>query len=626
MALATNIVRRGPAYYYRVRVPSDLIDKTGREELWRSLKTTDAATARRRASRLGSLTMDLWQALERAMTLDDVRQLIQAWLRQALDADAKARDELDRLPLPFVVTELTEPHLPDAVVKIGQPGENFLDYAPPYTGRLPEVGEQDVRPFQSPLDVYQNGVYKVYGNAPSRLKTGDHSIARRQAADLLREHGALSGDEELLDKAAHLMARAHADFWQRFVERADRGYRPSLDGDDLPPPMWTSLPPAAQPRSEPEKVKLGALSVRGKEAIKAIAKRESFPPKRLKDYEAALRTFLEFLEADPDLAMVTSDMAGDFMRALEQFPSNVSKRRAYRGLSSFQEKLSHSIAIEEEAVLNPTTVNTKYLTPLRQIYAWYASSRKSLENPFAGITSKKPKRPDRNSERRSVTDTEIVRLLSLPLFTGSKGMAEQPLYKPGTCRVDDWRYWVPLIAMFTGMRLNEACGLGVSDVQEEDGIAFFYVRDEIPGQRLKSIAARRKIPVHSALKTVGLMEFVSAKRDVGAIRLFEDLEEDANGYFSGKPSKFFQDLRPRYKDRAPPPGKLTFHSKRHTVTTKFRTAQIRMDVSKAIIGHEQGETHGEYGHVDLVTRRDAIEKIAYPGLDLDRIRQPYAKS
>jgi integrase len=593
MALATHIVRRGSTYYFRARVPAALKPRIGRAELSRSLQTASAPEARRRATYLASLTMDLWQALERAMTIDDVRQLIQGWLRQALDTDAKARDELDRLPLPFVVTQLTEPHLPDAVVKIGQPGEDWRDHVPAHNDRPPQLGDLGLFTGRSPFDVYQNGVYKVHGDAKGRLQRGDHSFARRQVADLLTDNGALLDDEALLEAAAQLMARAQADFWRKFVERAERGYQPSLDGDDLPPPMWMSAPPLPQPKPEPapEKAKLGALSVRGAEAIKAIAKRESFPPKRIEDYEAALRTFLDFLEADPDLAAVTSDMAGDFMRALEQFPSNASKRLPYRDLSSFREKLAHSIAVDDEAVLNPTTVNTKYLTPLRQIYAWYASSRKSLGNPFAGISSKKPKRRDKNNDRRSVTDTEIVRLLSLPLFTGSKGMSHQRLYELGPLRVDDWRYWVPLIAMFSGMRLNEACGLGVSDVQEKNGIVFFDVRDEIPGQHLKSIAARRQIPVHSSLKDVGLLEFVAAKRAAGAIRLFEELEEDADGYFSGKASKFFADLRPRYIDPTPPPGKLTFHSIRHTVTGKLRAAQVRMDVSMAVIGHEQGETH-----------------------------------
>ncbi|CAA6603651.1 hypothetical protein MTBLM1_110002 [Rhodospirillaceae bacterium LM-1] len=52
MGLETHIARRGSRYYFRIRVPDDLIGFFGRRELKRSLGTASQREARFRASQL----------------------------------------------------------------------------------------------------------------------------------------------------------------------------------------------------------------------------------------------------------------------------------------------------------------------------------------------------------------------------------------------------------------------------------------------------------------------------------------------------------------------------------------------------------------------------------------------
>ena len=49
--------------------------------------------------------------------------------------------------------------------------------------------------------------------------------------------------------------------------------------------------------------------------------------------------------------------------------------------------------------------------------------------------------------------------------------------------------WVPLIALFSGMRSNEICQMRASDVRRKDGIWVFNVTDDAAGQSLKTEAA-----------------------------------------------------------------------------------------------------------------------------------------
>ncbi len=48
--------------------------------------------------------------------------------------------------------------------------------------------------------------------------------------------------------------------------------------------------------------------------------------------------------------------------------------------------------------------------------------------------------------------------------------------------------WVPAIALFSGMREDEICGLRVTDVREEDGVLYFNVVEH-EGRSVKSEAA-----------------------------------------------------------------------------------------------------------------------------------------
>ncbi|WKL57368.1 hypothetical protein Q1W73_17145 [Asticcacaulis sp. ZE23SCel15] len=60
------------------------------------------------------------------------------------------------------------------------------------------------------------------------------------------------------------------------------------------------------------------------------------------------------------------------------------------------------------------------------------------------------------------------------------------------------KWFVPLIALFTGMRLNEICSLEPQDIIEVDGILCFSV-NEGNDKHLKTDASRCLIPIHQSL-------------------------------------------------------------------------------------------------------------------------------
>lgn len=638
MSLVTNVVRRGASYYFRARVPGRFRPVLERLEVWRSLRTPDRSTARRRAASAAQLTERLWQVLDWLMSssLPDpttVKALIDQWLRAELEEDAYIR----AMPLSMIHAGVILKRRPegyeDLIVRYLDEEEAQAFEAKDVPARAKQLGsDQYYRSKVTDQDLRQAAQQKVFVGADRRHRDEDPAVAARHVEDVFRRAG-LNVDpfSDLFEQSTGTMLRAHRDALVAITARDAASWRPRLDVDPAEALVTGLMPPPTPAALSPSKAKTRRAALKfseaAREAIPEISRRENFKPKRVRDYEKAVSTFIAWRGHDPELGDVNQEDAGEYNAALGRYPTNASKRRQYRDLTTFAERHARSVELNDDEVLAADTINTKYLTPLRQIYKWQRQAGSGLDNPFVGIASPKPRRRDADDERRDFSFAELIRLFALPMFVGAQGPKWMPLYKPGPVRISDHRFWLPLICLFSGLRLNEACGLAVADIKNEGGILYFHVRDGKKGQSIKAAASRRKVPLHHQLLELGLPEYVDRMKVNGSDRLFPELRLDASGYYSDAPSKFFANMIVRIKDADPDePGSLVFHSTRHTATSRLRAANVRKDVSEEIIGHEPTDTHSGYGKFDIPTLKVAVDKIAFPGLDLSALKFPEAKT
>jgi len=641
MSLVTNVFRRGVSYYFRTRVPERFRAVLDRRELWRSLRTTERSTARRRAALASLLTEALWRDLEREMSssrnLPDparIKFLIDRWLKAELEEDEYIRRMPNSMIHAGVVMKRRPEGFADTVVRYFDDAESAEFEALSDEDQASQLGREGY--YLSKIDdqaLRKAAHRKMFEGADRRHRGEDGSVAEQHVADLFRREGLeIDPFSAVFEQTIGQMIRAHRDMHDAIKAREGSAWRPGLD-DDPSAAMVDRVTSniAAKPPETAMKLLTGPaalkLSEAAREAIPEIARIENFKPKRKKDYENAVAMFIAWRGHDPILGEITQHDAGAYNVALGRYPTRWKKRQEYRDLATFEERRARSVAINDTEVMAAETINTKYLAPLRRIYEWQRTAGSGLVDPFAGISSRKPRRPDPRDERRDFTIPELQRLFALPMFTGSKGPKFEPLYKPGPVRISDYRFWIPLICIFSGLRLNEACGLAIADIKDEGGILYMHVRDEMEGQSIKAAASRRKVPLHHELITLGLPEFVERMKASGADRLFPELTLSASGYYSDVPSKFFAKVIERIVDPEPDePGNLVFHSTRHTATSRLRAADVRKDVSEEIIGHESKDTHSGYGKVDIPTLKVAVDKINYPGLDLSSLRFPQPKS
>ena len=168
------------------------------------------------------------------------------------------------------------------------------------------------------------------------------------------------------------------------------------------------------------------------------------------------------------------------------------------------------------------------------------------------------------------------------------------------------RFWAPLIALYSGMRLEESCQLHLSDIVKVDGVLCFSINEESGGsgyvKHVKSSAGIRKVPVHPHLwDELGLEKFVASrwaktpKEKYTSTLLFPDLQERVNAvnHATVKLGSALTHWFTRYRrsvgvgGQHGEPSTKAFHSFRHTVIEYLhKEARVDLSMLQAVVGHE----------------------------------------
>lgn len=201
------------------------------------------------------------------------------------------------------------------------------------------------------------------------------------------------------------------------------------------------------------------------------------------------------------------------------------------------------------------------------------------------------------------------------------GPVHQDGYRPTLGR-GEASFWLPLIALYTGARLEEIAGLQVDDLIElsfeadgADKTAWFFnfKPDPTRNRRLKNDESERTVPIHPELIRLGLIRYRDVVASSKEPQLFPRLTQHASGLRAHKWGQWFgKYLRIDCKvtDR-----RKVFHSFRHTLKDAGRECGVPEELQRAIMGHSATDVAGSYG-LGFTRRRivEGMNRIRIPGL------------
>lgn len=233
------------------------------------------------------------------------------------------------------------------------------------------------------------------------------------------------------------------------------------------------------------------------------------------------------------------------------------------------------------------------------------------KNPRDGLII--PVTPTSNSVgRREFRPQELEKAFASPLFNKCDGNRKEA--KTGSVEIRDYRYWLPLVALYSGARLGELCQLEKSNLRQDGNVWFLEVTtvpddETVVDKSTKTEGSVRNIPLHHVLIEKGFIAYAQA----GTKPHIFTSKYDSQQKLAHEYSKWFG----RYLDRIglDIPG-VVYHSFRHNFISACRKANIIKEVHESFTGHKPQDVGGKYGrHERLMDFLKAeIDRVEYEEL------------
>jgi integrase len=617
-------------YWFRLVVPPRYRQVVGVSEIKRSLNTSDIGEARRACAVRQQEWLERFERIEAEMQRAETAQaatVVDCFLdAQAVrlgGMDAAVRHELEGLAL-AEVAQIDEADL----LANGSP-ERISPLAGADVQQLADEIGNDIRLRRTMLSTTAACV--LPGHETLDRAAGDDADALAWSA--VEEAFAHAGieladqDPRYRTAARHLLARLRNHVLPdmvplRRIFPTPSALRPSNAGQGEGPmrqPASAASPEPAAPSLDPimrsglrKRIMPEAVNVRTlSEVHEHWASKQPLSATKLCDeWRVSIRRFVELI-GDLDVRQITGDMIRDFRDSMGELPSRAPReltalplleqidRARERGLK----KLSGATVAKLVSGLRVTLDHA--CDPLRLISS----------NPAAGVKVKGAKSDV--DARMPFSPEDLSLIFADPLMTAD------PIGESSTT------FWLILLAVLTGMRIEEMGKLRPGNVRQENGIWYIAVERDTRRRRdaeaaegkaskqAKTVSSYRHIALHWLAIEAGFLDYVAVQRQRGEAWLFPDLTADKYG---ARTKEISRTIIRRFRRLGITDSEKVFHSFRHSMKRACRGTGMMEEMSDLLTGHAPDRVGRKYGAgAALNVLRDAINLVDYETIDWDQV-------
>ena len=317
--------------------------------------------------------------------------------------------------------------------------------------------------------------------------------------------------------------------------------------------------------------------------------------------EGKIRSRIEhFTEimGDMSLSELDRDVVKDYVSRMQKMPGNLYLMRRKYKISDTHMLIEKALA-DGQPVMSRDAIG-RHIESLGSMFKWAKSVRYLLDNPAENVLAQRRVMVREQDRRDLFTEEELLRIFSADWFKNGAGAPNQygryTSFRP-------FHYWLPLLALYVGGRINELCQLYLADIRvDKNGVAYIdfnldasdKMMDEeaqASGDKsLKTVNAIRQVPIHPRLIELGLLEYVDALKAAGYDRLFPELKHNKIKGYRAAASKWFNEKYFGQTLGFPRDGKKTFHSLRHTFINAVDEFENNERTIAQLVGHVRGST------------------------------------
>ena len=197
------------------------------------------------------------------------------------------------------------------------------------------------------------------------------------------------------------------------------------------------------------------------------------------------------------------------------------------------------------------------------------------------------------------------------------------------------QFWTPLLALYTGARLNELACLELADFVEEKGIpciSIRYVPRAKPGtiehnkkkgaRSVKTASSIRLVPLHPDLYEIGIEAYMDDVRAIGATRFFPTLPPDTKGKRERRLSHDGNTYLKKVEVHVP--RKKVMHSFRDTVCEMLAVPDMDDVRADQWTGHAAQTVKGRHYRRSKAAiqlqAKEGFGALTFPFIDLEAIQ------
>ncbi len=523
----------------------------------------------------------------------DIAAIIREHLRELLDADLAQR--------------------------IGTPARQ-----PTFTtkeGAAAMADSEGLSPREADLEV----IGLVLADALEALADRDPRAVASEVRQLMAEHR-LPEDARSRLTVGLLEARVEM---LKVIEARTRGDVPLVLSEKPAPVECITAPVAPTPTPTPAPVEAAPvpLSALVEASFASRRDRDGATFQVINQERATVRWFIEVCGDRPPQAYGRGDITR-FLATLRRLPATIGKSPRDKGRPLME--IIKEADEKRSPRLTDKTVK-RHLSALSQLFR-FAVDAGLLSNTQKGELVEGHRFREgkqARTQRDAWTPEELAKLFATPVWTGCE--SESRRSSPGTAIIRDAKFWLPILALFHGGRLEEFADLRRRDLQCKDGIWFMDIRetDAAEGQRerrLKTQNATRAIPLHPELQRLGFIAYASRIAPTPDAPLFPDLEPQGPDRKRGpRLTRWFGQYRKTvgvYRED------VGMHAFRHAAITRLSnaiTTEQQRRHRDFIMGHASGGTEGDIRYdkgAPLPELAATLALLSFPEVNLSHLHVP----
>ena len=580
-------------YFFRCIIPKDLKGILGKSQIRLSLKSSDYCHSKIVANTLYFVAQNIFEELRtgsmKDITLDDVKEILRIEVRKSL---------LHIHHYQYGTNVFDEDKLNESISKSDKEEE-----------RLRDKLQKD---YKGTIELIENEVDKILITQelePNKKNVEYKGLVRRWIElKLMRQ----DWKRDLLNETG----KNDKDFQNQIEEKWKLGLWETGKKVELKPIIDNYIPEPIQPylvKSNSIEVKYNKVESLPSPLFSEIIPKHLELMRRNKRREQTIKeteqTYEDVIEliGDKPISEYTNLDGRDYRTSIISLPKNRKKIKKYRNFN-LNELLK--MDVQEEDRLSGDT-QTKLISRMTSLWNFLIDeypeyvTQNVFKKKSVTISTKKAK-----DKRESFTDEDIKTIFHHKNFLPSifETNANQVIKYP--------YYWIPILAILMGARLEEICQMRVTDIKKVSGIWIYRIREEgdygSEVTKVKNPYSERDIPLHSELvDTLGFVNYVKHIKKLGKERTFWELPKRGNVYHKNV-GKFFNQ-KYLVKIGLKKKGK-SFHSFRHSVETQLANANVNGRYIDFLQGHSQKGIGGSVymkGIKPEVLLKDCVEKLVW---------------